>query len=249
MSSLIGTNIILNHSFELFDSSNIPDNSPGTYTDYINNWVIIQYLDREVVTVLDNTSIWQYPRSVDGSYVIATRGSLIYQGLQNTVKNGIYNLSFYACARQSSGNNYVPVKLRIYLNYINLGFKDEIFNKNFEAEAYSNPPGNILDKYEINNIRLKDNNVRLEFFTTDINGNTENDKDIFLDDIQFILQKITYTNEPFYFLKCTDLYYQQNSCDNNSYTKPPKKAIIFNKQEQKLTKREILHWANRNKYR
>lgn len=243
-------NYISNGSFELFNPSNQPVTNPipTIITNYLDDWTILQFNNNNQ-TVLDNSSIWQYPRSVDGSYVMLMRGCDIYQSLKNIDTTVIYQFSFYASPRNNISTN--PVQLRINIEYDDLGITDNIFDKFFSISDVVTDGfgGTILQQYIIEDFEFKSSNAILHFLVNDIFGDEIDDKDVFIDKVELYALDKKYTGKPFNFLKCTDLYYQENSCDNYSLTKQPKKAFIFNKQSTYLTKSEILKWASRNKYR
>jgi hypothetical protein len=57
-----------------------------------------------------------------------------------------------------------------------------------------------------------------------------------------------YVGAPFYFCRSGQFYYSKQ-CDGETQYVPPKKAIIYNKPEHRLSKRELQKWYARNKYR
>lgn len=61
--------------------------------------------------------------------------------------------------------------------------------------------------------------------------------------------QIQYKGPPFYFYTSLNPNYTLRQRNNSLVFELPKKAKVFNKQEHRMTKAEILHWASRNKYR
>jgi hypothetical protein len=66
--------------------------------------------------------------------------------------------------------------------------------------------------------------------------------------MNLILTDIPYRGSPFYFCNTGQFYYKRE-CDGQTEFVPPKKAIIYNKPEYKLSKRELQKWYTRNRYR
>lgn len=63
-----------------------------------------------------------------------------------------------------------------------------------------------------------------------------------------VLTNIPYRGSPFYFCNVGQFYYSKQ-CDGVTELVPPKKAIIYNKPENRMSKRELQKWFSRNRYR
>lgn len=60
---------------------------------------------------------------------------------------------------------------------------------------------------------------------------------------------IRYRGSPFYFCTSQNPFYTIKICNNTQILEKPKKAKIFNKPENKMTKNELIRWSSKNRYR